>query len=563
MYKKINTIVVVFLAVLLITSCEGNFLDVNPTAKISRESVWKDSTLVQAYAVGLYTGIPVVDKEGESQGPGLSGRGFQYATMATLTDNAIYNHDDGTWSIIRGQLSPTNMGMLGGIWGRSYRSIRACNVFLNHIENVEMSKKHKRRLIAEVKFIRAFRYFNLLRNFGGIPLHGNKVYKLDDNLQNPEMYQRATIEETVDYIVSQLDEATQYLPLHHSSNWKYGRATKGAALTLKATTLLYAASPLYTEGANSQEKWTKAAQTFKTVMELGIYSLYPNYRKLFLTPYDNSEIIFQRLYTKKHNHLPFVKTNGPNGYSGWGGVNPLQNLVSEYEMKNGLPITHPNSGYNSQHPYKNRDPRLNATILHNGSEFKGREVQTFVPGGKDGPDGISAWNTSQTGYYLFKFMNPNLSTTTNVWNQSSDGPWIYFRYAEVLLGYAEARNEASGPDPSVYRAVNKVRNRVGMPDLPKGLSQNEMRKAIRHERRIELAFEGNRFYDVRRWKIAMKTGNQPAYGIKVTKNSDGSFTYKRVTALSDRQFKEKMYWLPIPHEEILASDGKLEQNPGY
>ncbi len=232
-------------------------------------------------------------------------------------------------------------------------------------------------------------------------------------------------------------------------------------------------------------------------------------------------------------------------------------------MSNGKHIDEAGSGYDSTNPYVNRDPRFYATVLYNGANYRGDPVQTYVPGGKDSKDGPSNWNTSKTGYYLKKFMNDSYPID-NPWNVAGNQPWFYIRYAEVLLNYAEAQNEAVGPDPSVYDAVNSIRERasVNMPPLPGGLSQDQMRQAIRDERRIELAFEEERFYDVRRWKIADSTENEPAYGISV--NSTGSgYIYKRIVALDGRSFSEKNYWLPIPRTEIQSSNNQLEQNPGY
>lgn len=196
--------------------------------------------------------------------------------------------------------------------------------------------------------------------------------------------------------------------------------------------------------------------------------------------------------------------NGPNGYGGWGGNAPTQNLVDTYEMMDGQPITNPGSGYNPQNPYANRDPRLAATVLYNGAPYRGRAVETFRPGGLDSPDGPESFNTSPTGYYLRKFINEARDLGAS---SSSQAPWIYFRLGEVLLNYAEAQNEAAGPDASVYRAINQVRARVSMPALPTVLTQAQMRERIRRERQVELAYEEHRYYDVRRWKIANTTEN--------------------------------------------------------
>jgi hypothetical protein len=421
-----------------------------------------------------------------------------------------------------------------------------------------MSDFHKKRLEGEIKFIRAYRYFDIIRNYGGAVLMGNKEFNLTDDLQDPSLFNRASIQESIDYTVAQLDTAALTLPIDNDDSWILGRATKGAALALKARLLLYAASPLYNAGT-----WQAAADAAKAVMDMGKYSIYQGgYGKLFLTP-DNPEIIFERLYAQGARHVCLEIANGPNGYDGWGGNLPLQNLVDDYEMMDGKPITDPTSGYDPQNPYVNRDPRFYATILYNEAPYRGSKVETFVPGGKDSKDGPSNWNTSKTGYYLKKFMNDQLPID-NPWDIAGTQPWIYMRYAEVLLNYAEAENEAAGPNPSVYAAVNQVRERAGvnMPDLPAGLSQDEMRQRIRMERRVELAFEEFRYYDVRRWKIADQTENEPAYGIEVDKDGN-NFTYKRKIALDGKKFNVQNYWLPIPRAEIQASNGKLEQNPNY
>jgi hypothetical protein len=198
-------------------------------------------------------------------------------------------------------------------------------------------------------------------------------------------------------------------------------------------------------------------------------------------------------------------------------------------------------------------------------------VEAFIPGGKDSKDGPSNWNTTKTGYYLRKYMD-DAYPLQNPWGNAGFHPWIYFRYAEILLNFAEASNEANGPDVvpsgatfSARQAINMIRERPGvnMPDLPPGLSQSQMRDAVRYERRVELAFEEHRFYDVRRWKIADVTENKPAGGIIITKNADGSFSYTPKVALDGRLFLPKHYWLPIPRTEIQASGNQLQQNAGY
>ena len=554
------TIGAVILLSVFLSACKKDFLTINPTDKVSNSSILTDTSLFEDYVINRYLGVTLQNKEGDGSPPGF-GRGFEYALWSSVTDESIYTNNDGSWVLQQGQLSPDNTGIAGTIWGRSYRSIRECNYALSVINGLNLSAGHKTRLIGELEFIRAFRYHDLIRNYGGIVLMGDKVTQLNDNLQDPSLFKRATITESVAYATAQLDDAAQKLPLNNDGSWALGRATKGAALALKSRLLLYAASPLYNAGT-----WQAAAAAAKAVMDLNKYSLSQSgYGKLFISPNDN-EIIFERLYypnTAPHTRLELA--NGPNGYNGWGGNTPLQNLVDAYDMNNGKAITDPTSGYDAQNPYINRDPRFYASILYNGAPYRGSTVQVFLPGGKDSNQGPSNWNSSLTGYYLRKFLNDSYPID-NPWSTAGAQPWIYFRYAEILLNYAEAQNEAVGPDASVYQAINSVRARasVNMPALS-GLSQSTMRAAIQHERQIELAFEEHRFYDVRRWKIATTTDNVPAYGVSVAVNSanPSGYTYTKKVSLVGRAFKDQEYWLPIPLAEIQASGGQLQQNPGY
>lgn len=561
--KIINMIGVVTFTTLLF-SCKKDFLEIQPTDKIAETVVLTDSVVFEAYVVNRYIGARLQDKEGDGTDPGF-GRGFEYSMWSSITDESIYNNDDNTWLIQRGLLAPENLGMAGTIWPRSYRSIRECNFALNGLAGLNMSQERKNRLKGELQFIRAFRYHDLIRNYGGVVLMGDKVLNLDDNLQDESLFNRSTLKESIDYTVAQLDEAAALLPVNNDGNWLLGRATKGAALALKARLLLYAASPLYNTGT-----WAAAATAAQAVISMNKYSIYQDgYSKLFLTADGNNEIIFARLYTKNANHTHLEIANGPNGYGGWGGNLPLQNLVDDYRMMDGTAITDPGTSYDPANPYANRDPRFYATILYNGSSYRGAPLETFTPGGKDSKDGPENWNTSKTGYYLKKFMN-DAYPLQNPWGNAGFQPWIYFRYAEVLLNYAEAANEAYGPDVvpsgstfSARAAVNQVRARTGinMPAIG-AVSQAQLRDLIRYERRVELAFEEHRFYDVRRWKIADVTENKPAGGITITR-SGSSFTYTPKVALDGRHFETQHYWLPIPRAEIQASGNKLKQNDNY
>lgn len=548
----------------VLSACKKDFLSVDPTDRISTQQVESDTVVFEAFVTNRYIGARLQDKEADGSNPGF-GRGFEYSMWSSITDESIYNNDDATWTIQRGQMAPENVGMTASLWGRSYRGIRECNYALSVLQKIDMSPGHKTRLEGELKFIRAFRYHDIIRNFGRAVLMGDKVVGLSDNLQDPSLFKRATLAESINYVVSQLDDAASKLPLDNDSKWQLGRATKGAALALKSRLLLYAASPLYNAGT-----WEKAATAALAVINLNKYGIYQGgYNNLFLIN-ETNETIFERVFTKNANHVHLEIANGPNGYGGWAGNSPLQNLVDDYQMNNGKAITDATSGYDAQNPYANRDPRFTMTVLYNGAPYRGNVIETFTPGGKDSKDGPDNWNASKTGYYLKKFMN-DAYPLQNPWGNAGFQPWIYFRYAEILLNFAEAANEAYGPDViptgstlSARDAVNMIRSRVGvnMPALASGLTQAQMRDAIRYERRVELAFEEHRYYDVRRWKIATQTENKPLEGITITK-SGSTLSYQKKVALDGKKFDEKHYWLPIPRSEIQASGDQLEQNPNY
>lgn len=563
-YKYSIPVFILLGGVLALSSCKKDFLDVKATDRIPTNTLESDTAVFEAFVTNAYIGTKLQDKEAEGTNPGF-GRGFEYSMWSSLTDESIYNNDDATWIIQRGQLAPENLGALGVLWGRSYRSIRECNYALNVLSKIEMSAAHKKLLEGEIKFIRAFRYQDLIRNYGKVVLVGDQVLGLKDDLQNPDLFERASIKEGIDYVLAQLDDAAAKLPLDNSNTWLAGRATKGAALALKSRLTLYAASPLYAAGS-----WDAAVAAAQQVISLNKYNLYQGgYGNLFLIN-QSTESIFERIYTKNAGHVHLEIANGPNGYGGWAGNTPTQTMVEAYDLTNGLPANTTNPLYDPAKPYENRDPRFKATILYNGAPYRERNIETFIPKGKDSRDGNDNWNTTKTGYYLKKFMN-DAYPLQNPWGNAGFQPWIYFRYAEVLLNFAEASNEAYGPDivpsgssMSARQAINMIRSRAGV-NMPAvvALGKDDMRAAIRHERQIELAFEEHRFYDVRRWKIAEVTENLPCRGVIITKNADGSFSFTDKIALDGRKFEPKHYWLPIPRTEILASGNKLEQNPFY
>src|SRR5690606_22564327 len=294
-----------------------------------------------------------------------------------------------------------------------------------------------------------------------------------------------------------------------------------------------------------------------------VYDLFPDHRTLFLEDNNNNiEVIFDK---------PYYRNNGRTGiqgpsyvgmeYRGYGMSNPTQELVDDYVMANGLPITDPLSGYDPQNPYLGRESRFYNDIIYDGSEWLGVEmVMKQGVGSRSATDLSNLNEATNTGYYWKKMMDPNYAFVGNTQNSAH---FILYRYAEVLLGYAEARNESSGPDQSVYDAVNKVRARVDLPPLAPGLDRAAMREAILRERRVEFALEEKRWLDLVRLKLAEKKLNGPLHAV-VIRQVNGKWEYSYVPAPGGlRAFHpEKNYFFPIP-QAALDRNPLLEQNPNY
>lgn len=324
--------------------------------------------------------------------------------------------------------------------------------------------------------------------------------------------------------------------------------------------LLYAASPLNNPN-NDLAKWELAANAAEELIDTR-YSLHDDYQNVFLG--HNEEIIFARYFTQANSYELHFQV-GRNGNNGWGSDSPTQNLVNDYEMVNGESpyladgSINPESGYDPNNPYENRDPRFYASILHDGAMWMGRETETF-DGGMDSREGpVAAWNGSMSRYYLKKFVSEDIPPTGSTVNPTS--PWIMFRYAEVLLNYAEAKFML-GDELTAREYLNKVRSRasVGMPDVTE--TGEDLFEKIQNERRVELVFEGHRYFDVRRWMIADETESENIMGIVIKKEPNGTKTYS-FNQLTERQWDDRLYRLPIPRTEIDRSQGSLTQNPGY
>jgi starch-binding outer membrane protein, SusD/RagB family len=346
----------------------------------------------------------------------------------------------------------------------------------------------------------------------------------------------------------------------------YGRFSKDGALALKARVLLFAASKLYNGGnvgdslngyaTYDANRWKLAADAAKEIMNEGHYHLQDSFTDIFIIQ-RSPEVIFAKANTTGKQ---IETSNGPINFStapGTGNTSPTQELVDAYGMNNGLPITDPNSGYDPNNPYTNRDPRLTYTVLYNGAQWLGTQIQTFN-GGINRPGGVTT--QTQTGYYMRKFMG-DFENTTSYEDHYHD--WIYFRYAEILLNYAEAENEYSGPSDDVFTAVENIRQRAGLNPytLDHNISQDSLRTIIRNERHKEFAFEEQRYWDIRRWKIAGEAYNNDLHGISITKTTSG-LLYNVVPVLNSAFDESKMYFYPIPNTEVV-SNSKMRQNPGW
>ena len=543
------------------TLCSCNdFLDREEDSFIDKTATFDSYNRTKQYLTYAYSLLP----EGLNRfsGDALLGAATDDACFAIESSN-IQQFNNGSWNALS---NPDN------VWDRYFAGIAKCCTLLensNHI-NLDISRldpakrveyennlKDIRMWRAEAHFLRAYFNFELLKRYGPIPIIKSTLDINKDYSDTP----RPTMKEVVEFIANDCDIAADSLELTpwRNMNDAFGRATKGAALALKSRLLLYAASPLYVDFGDIDEAnkpsdatlWKAAADAAKAVIDLNQYELAPAYDDLFKNDFQNKEYIFVRRYPSNSD---FEKSNFPISYGGKGGTNPSQNLIDDYEMLDGTAFDW-SDPVKAAHPFENRDERLLATVLMNGVLFKGKRIATY-PGGADA---MPNPNATKTGYYLRKFLNENVNIQTG---GGSDGHVVpLFRLAEIYLNYAEALNEYDPTNPDIAVYLNKIRERVSLPDVPSGLTQEQMRTLIHHERRVELAFEEHRFWDVRRWKVASSTLGAPVKGVKITQDDAGNFTYSPVQ-VEQRVFQPKMYWYPIPQSEVLKFH-HWEQNKGW
>ncbi|RPD49043.1 RagB/SusD family nutrient uptake outer membrane protein [Paracnuella aquatica] len=482
-------------------------------------------------------------------------------------------------------------------WPALYTAIRKVNTFMKQIttNKANYSEAWYNKRMDEARFLRAFHYSLLFQYWGGVPL----IFEPQTRSDSAALFtSRSTYAETLDFLTKTLDTVVnnKYLAVKYNKGQAdAGRATLGAAQMLKAHVQLVAASPSFNAatppggpdaakvagfGNFDNNRWAAAAASFKKFMdEWGgagkQYNLFPEDSTLWFEDNEyNSEVIFDRQQVANIRGSNYEQYGGPvyilNTYYTWGNYNPTQELVDQFFMANGKPITDPTSGYDPQKPYVGRERRFYKWIVYDGAPYKMDWMPTtdtiYTRIDKVRPSlnqiDFASTDVTNTGYYFKKKLNPRNRPASGL----SGANYIYFRYVEVLLGYAEAQNEAVGPDQSVYDAMNAVRARVNLPALPAGLSQTQMRDAIRQERRVELCFENKRFMDILRWRIAHEVLTKDLTGMKiensVPSNNSGVWVYTPVKLNHPHKFVMKQYMHPIPQQAI-AQNPKLVQNPGY
>jgi starch-binding outer membrane protein, SusD/RagB family len=511
---------VLFSAGLLLgtVSCKKDFLDKNPLNSVSSQIFWASEDDVKTGLAGVYSRLQ------------QNFLGYEKVYLDGITDNAFLLAGNGNQNNLplfaTGGINAGLTGALPNFFSTPYRAISSCNYFLDNVDKAPVSEANKNIYKAEVRFIRALAYFELVQAFGGVPLYRNYLEKLDDY-----KIAKSTKEQVYAFIEEDLDFAIANLP-----DIKYnGHAVKGSAQGIKARVLI------------TQQKWTQAVPILEQIMSTatGKFGLSNNFAALFKTSGQsnaavNTEIMFATQYLAPNNvHRTSPGASGLNIEFGRDIlIQPYKDLADDYEMTDGKPASE-SILFNPLNPYANRDPRLDLTVKLPGEIWRNSSGTAFAP------PAVPA-----TGFLVEKYVDVAQGPFTAASATTTDQDIIHLRYADILLMYAEAKNEVlATPDASVYNAINLVRGRTGinMPpvDQVKYNTQAKLRDYIRHERRVEFAFEGQRYNDLKRWNIAH---------IKLPTLKDPANT--------PLVFETKNYLLPFPSSE-LSNNPQLVQNPDY
>lgn len=515
---KINKIFGLTLAMVMLSTLTCKDMELNPHDQLAEGTFWQTEADAELALTGMYDQL----KAGEPWGQNSFLNSFSLPALDAFTDNAYSQHNRlGAKDAMVTPLNSQTSGIVTDFYGIAFKQIATSNYFLENVDNVPADATVLNRWKGEASFFRGLMFYYLSEFYGSVPIT-TASYTLADDLLS-----KSSKSEVVAQAISDLDFAIANL-----ENKAYdGHVAKGAAQAIKVRVLM----------ANQQ--WSEAASLAKSIIDDATFDLCPSFSSLFTAPEQagNPEVMFSIRYLKPNDeHI------GSLNWGWWLSCTPLANFVDEFEMNNGLPITDPTSGYDPANPYANRDPRLDETVDHVGSNFG-------FPGNNGGVpimwDDTHRNLASPLMYNLRKYADRTFQESVDAANHG-DTDYVIVRFGEVLLNYAEAQNEAVGTDASVYDAVNRIRNRAGMPDLPAGLSQDGMRTAIRHERRIELAFEGMRWLDLKRWgalveRVSVVDATQAPVPYTINANN--------------------VLW-PVPQSEIdfyTAKGKELGQNPGY
>ena len=559
--KKVKTILYGAALLLLVNACDS-ILDREVVLSLTEDDVLTLYNNTQSRAVAIYNYLP-------------SGfRCVDGAMMASASDEAEYTIETSSIQMFNVGSWNAKNNPDGGSWWNNFRGIYLVNHFLANSDNLDLEmyrlnpddighEQYQNRLDNikrwkyEARFLRAYFYFELIKRYGGVPVITRPV-EIGDS------FPRNTLDSCVNFIVKECDDIAWGLPVKYTEQENLGRATRGAVLALKSRVLLYAASDLFNspekwasgyankdlisvKPIDRKERWKRAADAAKDVIDLtdAGYALSNNYQGVFRS-YTDAEIILARRDGASND---FEKANYPVGYDlGNSGNTPSLNLLDDYEMLDGTAFDWNNKNH-AANPYRGRDPRLAFTILSNMTKFNGRPVECWT-GGRDGK-GVP--RATKTGQYLLKYIDPELNLLEG---RTSVHTWVLIRLAEVYLNYIEALNEYQPAHSDIKIYYDKIRQREGikMPELPDGLDQDAVRQKIRHERRIELAFEDHRLWDVRRWMIAADNEkgkgvlNIPLRGLEIL-NRGGVPSYTPIE-IEKRNFEPKMYLYPIPQGDL-------------
>lgn len=545
--KKLTVLYLCFFIIYssMMISCRDSILEIIPKDQLTDASVWKSPENAGLFLNDIYNSL--------NPGPISS---IWTNVPSEISNDPFDNYSDNSVSgnlagipsyevFTQGAYGPT-IPIFNDYWKVMYEDIRKCNILIEKVSASDFAEPTKKSMISQGRFLRAYFYKCLIDLYGGVPLI---IKVLDKNNDGDDIfYPRNTYDECVSFVQKECDEAAIDLPLKVSGK-DIGRATKGAAWALKGELELYAG------------KWEDAAATNLQIMQSGAgYDLFPDYGSMFFEQNENNkEVVFDIQYAPEIKGTLVEKYWNPAQVSdgtGWAAVNPTQDIVDEYEFLDGKTEAEGSAMFDPAHPYENRDKRFYASITYDGSWWKKDSIYSRmgIPNNKN-----QLGTSTRTGYYLRKKVNPAI-----VPGASSGQNSIVWRYAEVLLNYAEAKNETLGtPDQSIYDAINKLRQRGGLPDLPSGLTKEEMRTRIHHERRIELAFEGKRLFDLWRWRIAEEVFSKPLRAMKIT-GTAGNLVYEKVNVEGGMIAFDpsKNYLMPIP-ESVIARNDKIQQNPNY